>query len=200
MKLEDVFEIKRIMTPGELRFLRDSLSAVDKAGAVVNVGTYYGASAAALLVGMHEHGVTGPLFCIGTFRYHNAGGPKVKPFRERTDVVWSECFIEETERNLALFSEGKEVHVFECFSDDFPLSVVDGISLIFIDADHTVHGCLLDALKFSQKVVAGGLMLFHDYNGIRSVKEAVTTFTEIRQDFEVTGVHGSIAVVEKGAG
>lgn len=198
MKLEDVFGIKRIMTQGELRFLRDSLSAIDPGQAVVNVGTYYGASCAALLVGMQEYGVTGPLFCIGTFRYHNAGGPKVKPFRERTDIPWSECFIEETKRNLAPFSKGKDVRYVECFSDDFALSVLDGVSLIFIDADHTVHGCLLDALKYSQKVVVGGLMLFHDYNGIRSVKRAVTLFTEIRPEFKVTGVHGSIGVVEKG--
>lgn len=200
MKIEDVFEIEGIVTKDELRFLKDSLSEVDKTQAVVNVGTYYGASAAALLVGMQEYGVAGPLVCIGTFRYHNAGGPKVKPFRERTDIAWSECFIEETKRNLAPFSTGKKVLWFEGFSDEFPLSSLDGISVIFIDGDHTVHGCLLDALKYSQKVIEGGLMLFHDCGGIRLVREAVRRFTGIRPDFKFAGRCGSIGIVEKQGG
>jgi len=198
MKFEDACKIKRIVSQTELRFLMDILSGVDKTRAIVNVGAYYGASGAALLLGMQKYDITGPLFCIDVFRYHNAGGPKVKPFRERTDVPWSDSFIEETKRNLAPFSAGKDVHYIECFSDDFDLAMLDGIAVIFIDADHTVHGCLLDALKYSQKVIAGGLMLFHDYTTFESVRQAIALFTLIRPDFKMLGVHGSIAVVEKG--
>ena len=199
MTFEDACSIKRIVTQAELQFLMDILAGVDKTQAIVNIGTYYGASGAALLLGMQKYNITGPLFCIGVFRYHNAGGPKTIPFRERTDIPWSESFIGEAKKNLAAFSIGKDVRYAECFSDDFDLSVVEGISVIFIDADHTVHGCLLDALKYSQKVVAGGLMLFHDFTSFGSVRKAIALFTQIRPDFKMTGLHGSIAIVEKRA-
>lgn len=200
MKIEDTYKIKGIISPEELKFLKDVTSRVtDKTKAVVNVGVYYGASSAALLLGMQEHGITGPLFCIDVFRYHNAGAPKMKPFRERTDVPWSTLFIEQAIKNITPFSNTKNVRYVEGFSDDFPLTMVKGISLVFIDADHTTHGCLLDALKYSQKVIGGGFMLFHDYIHFTSVKKAVAMFTEIRPDFKLKGVHDSIAIVEKEA-
>lgn len=191
-------KIKGLHKPSELEFLKDIVGLVpDKAKAIVNIGVYYGASSAALLEGMRRFGITGPLYCVDVFRYHNAGKPKVKPFRERTDVPWSENFLEKVKTNLAPFAGEVKVHYVQCFSDDFDLSVVDGISLIFIDADHTTHGCLLDALKYSQKAVAGGYMLFHDYTAFKSVKRAVTLFTQIRPDFKLRRVYNSIAIVRK---
>ena len=198
MNIEDAYKIKNIMALDELRFLMDSISGVDKTQAIVNIGTYYGASAAALLLGMHKYDVTGPLACIGTFRYHHAGSPRMKPFRERSDIRWdSKSFLAETMKNLDPFTGNKSVYYSECFSDDFDLSFIGDISLVFIDADHSEHGCLLDTLKYSQKVVDGGLMLFHDYTNFGSVRRAITTFTEIRSDFKLEKIHGSIAVVRK---
>lgn len=198
MRIEDTYRLKRQHKPIELKFLKDMVSKVaDKEAAIVNVGVYYGASSAALLVGMHEYGITGPLYCIDVFRYHNAGKPKTKPFRERTDVPWSADFINQVKENLTPFVGETEVNYAQCFSDDFDLSVVEDISLIFIDADHTTQGCLLDALKFSQKVVPGGFMLFHDFTAFKSVKKAVSMFIKIRPDFKLKSVQYSIAVLKK---
>ena len=188
------------MLAEELWVLVEMVAGVDRTKAIVNVGTYFGASSAALLVGMEKYGVEGPLYCVGTFRYHGAGGPGAKPLRERSDVLWSERFVEDTKRNLMPFSVGRDVRYRECFSDDFDLSVVEGLSLVLIDGDHSVHGCLLDALKFSQVVVVGGVMLFHDYTNFESVEEAVGLFTMIRPDFALVGVYGTIAVIEKRSG
>lgn len=201
MKIEDACKIKNYMSSSELKYLMDAVGRItDKTKAIVNVGVYYGASSATLLLGMQEHGITGPLFCIDIFRYHNAGAPKMKPFRERTDVPWSDTFLEQAKGNIAPFLDGKNIRYIECFSDDFSLTMVEGISLIFIDGDHSVHGCLLDALKYSQKVINGGFMLFHDYTTFTSVKRAVTIFTEIRPDFKLEGCYCSIAVVQKQGG
>lgn len=130
MNIDDVCKIKNIMTRDELQFLMDSISGVDKTQAIVNVGTYYGASAAALLLGMQKYDVTGPLVCIGTFRYHHAGSPLVKPFRERTDVAWdSNSFEEATMDNIAPFVKDETVYFARCFSDDFDLTKVMGSHL-----------------------------------------------------------------------
>lgn len=200
MKIEDTYKIPAIVSPDELKFLKDVTSRVtEKTGAVVNIGVYYGASSAALLLGMQEQGITGRLFCIDVFRYHNAGAPEMQPFRERRDIPWSDTFIDQAKANIAPFVGGKSVHYVQCFSDDFDLSMVDGISLVFIDADHSTHGCLLDALKFSQKVVGGGFMLFHDYIHFKSVAKAVAMFTEIRPDFKIESLHSSILIIKREA-
>lgn len=199
MKIDDTYKMKCYMGKEELIYLRDILERVEeKSAAIVNIGTYYGASAAALLVGMEEHGIEGPLFCIGLFRYHHAGRSQMRPFREREDIAWSEPFIEQAKANIAPFVGSHHVRYYQAFSDDFPLSLVDAISLIFIDADHSTHACLLDALKYSQKLIRGGFMLFHDYVNFSSVREAIRIFREIRPDFTIAGpICGSILTLRK---
>ncbi|MCK4816865.1 class I SAM-dependent methyltransferase, partial [bacterium] len=193
LTIEHACKVHRAVTSAEMRFIKDAVGTVpDKTKAIVNIGVLYGASCTALLVGMHEYDIIGPLFCIDVFKYHNAGGPKVNPFRERTDIPWSDSFLEQTKASISPFVGDKRVHYAQCFSDDFDLSVVDGISLVFIDADHSTHGCLLDILKFSQKVVAGGLMLFHDFGRFPSINKAVRIFTTIRPVFKaIPGLHGT---------
>ena len=201
MQFKDVLRIKNIMQPHELKYLKDAVGKIEeknKDKSIVNVGCYYGASAAAILLGMQENEITGNLFLIDTFKYHRAGGPKMKPFRERKDVPWSESFLLDTKRNLAEFSKGKNVYYIEGFSDDANLEEIGDISFIFIDADHSTHGCLLDALKYSQKVVSKGLMLFHDYTSFSSVRKALDIFLNIRPDFKVKERVGSILTIIKG--
>jgi len=198
MNIKDAYRIKNHMTMGELEYLVGAVGEVpDKTKAIVNIGVYYGASCAALLLGMQKHGITGPLFAIGTFRYHNAGLPKVIPFRERTDVRWGDDLMEQVKSNLAPFADDKEIHLARCFSDDFQLSGINGISFAFVDGDHTTHGCLLDALKYSQAVIHDGIMLFHDWGNFQSVRDAVAHFTSIRTDFRIEHNLESIAVVRK---
>lgn len=198
MNIDDAYKIENYMTKRELGYLVDTVGKItNKTGAIVNIGVYFGASCAALLLGMQKHGIAGPLFAIDTFRYHNAGPPKLKPFRERMDVPWGPDFLEQVKSNLVPFAGDKEICYFQCFSDDFSLDVVDGISLILIDGDHTTHGCLLDALKYSQKLIDDGIMLFHDYTNFPAVQAAVALFTEIRSDFVMEDGCDSIAMLGK---
>ncbi len=197
-KIEDIYKIKKCMNEGHLLYLMNTLELIQgKSKAIVNIGVYYGASAAALLLGMQKFNITGPLYCIGTYKYHNAGKPKLKPFRERTDVEWSDDFLEQVKQNLKPFVGTKEVIYSRCFSDDFYLEDIDGISLVFIDADHTTHGCLLDALKYSQKVILGGRMIFHDYNHFQTVRTAIDLFLKIRPDFRLESTSGGLAVLRR---
>lgn len=198
-KIEDVYRIKNYMKKKELEYLRSVVKDVkDKDKSIVNIGVYYGASSAALLLGMDDYDIEGPLFLIDVFKYHNAGPPKIKPFRERDDVLWSEISVDEVRKNIEPFSLNKDIVYMKKFSDDISLENIGKISLVFIDGDHTTHGCLLDALKYSQKIIVGGTMLFHDYTHFESVRKALKMFCEIRKDFIFRGIQcGSIAKIEK---
>lgn len=198
-KIEDVYKIPNYVNKMELNYLRNVIKDVkDKDGSIVNVGVYYGASAAALLLGMNDNNITGSLFLIDIFKYHNAGKPKIKPFRERDDILWSDIPIDEVKKYIHPFSSpDKKIIYIEAFSDDVSLENIGDISLIFIDGDHTVHGCLLDALKYSQKVIKGGIMLFHDYTHFKSVKKAIKIFCELRKDFIVQDIYNTVIKIKK---
>jgi len=143
MTFEDVLKIKNLTFLGELEYLKNVVSQIrEKDKSIVNIGCYYGASCASLLLGMQENNITGDLFLIDIFKYHNQGNPKLEPLRERKDIPWSTSFLEETRNNLAKFSNGQKIHYIEGFSDDANLDTIGEISLIFIDGDHSIHGCL----------------------------------------------------------
>ena len=200
MKINDTYSIKNLMSTSDLDLLCDSVGLIEnKDKAIVNVGTFYGASAAALLVGMHTYNITGHLFVIDVFKYHNAGYPAIVPFRERNDVPWSDSFLNEVKINLSPFVGNKVVEYRESFSDDVSLEHIGESSLIFLDGDHSTHGCLLDALKYSQKLVSGGHLLFHDYTNFESVRQAVSMLLQIRSCFEIGSIveGSSIAIVKK---
>lgn len=198
MKFEDVLKIKNMMFPRELEYLKNAVSQIkEKDKSIVNIGCYYGASGTSLLLGMQENEITGDLFLIDTFKYHESGKPKMESFRERKDIPWSSSFLEKTKNNLVKFSKGEKIHYIEGFSDDASLDAIGEISLVFIDADHSTHGCLLDALKYSQKLISGGIMLFHDYNLFLSVKRAVSIFLSIRPDFKIQKLLNSILTIKK---
>jgi len=153
-QIEKVYNIPNYMKKAELSYLRNVVKNIkNKEASIVNIGVYYGASAASLLLGMNDYNITGSLFLIDVFKYHNAGGPKIKPFRERDDVNWSDININEVKKYIEPFSNNNKIIYLKSFSDDVNLESIGPISLIFIDGDHTTHACLLDALKYSQKIV-----------------------------------------------
>ena len=197
-KIEDVYNIPNYMKKVELSYLKDVCKDVSiKNASIVNIGVYYGASSAALLLGMSENNIYGPLFLIDLFKYHNAGSPKTKPFRERNDIYWTDIPLGKVKEYIRPFCSGQNIIYLKNFSDDVDLDDIGDISLIFIDGDHTTQGCLLDALKYSQKVVDGGIMLFHDYTNFESVKKALDIFCELRKDFVFQNIHGTMAEVRK---
>ena len=200
-KIEDTYKIPNYVSKIELNYLQNVIKDVkdkNKDKSIVNIGVYYGASAAALLLGMNENNITGSLFLIDIFKYHNAGGPKIKPFREREDILWSDIPLDKVKKNINLFSSpDQKVIYMKSFSDDVNLEDIGKISVIFIDGDHTTHGCLLDVLKYSQKMIKGGIMLFHDYTNFEQVRKAVSKFLDIRTDFKFKSQVDSICTIIK---
>lgn len=193
--------IKCEMDRTELLYLESTVRSLPeecKDKAIVNVGVSYGASAIALLVGMQEAEIIGTLFLIDLFKYADVGNDiKLEPIRERKDVSFSKDILGEAKKNVELFRNQAAVYFIKGFSDDANLETIGDISIIFIDADHSAHACLLDALKYSQKVVPGGSIIFHDYNNFESVRRAVLLFQGIRPDFRFKETYHSMAILVK---
>jgi len=193
--VQDVLSsIPTIHSIQDLEVLCDSVGLIgDKTKALINVGSYRGGSSAALLIGMDLYSVTGELSIVGQFRYHSPGGPAAAIptldaiFRER-NIVWTDSFLGETKANVAKFSGDRKVNFFQGFSDDINLDLIGGTSLIFLDADHSIHGCLLDILKYTQKLVAGGVLVLHDCVPSSSVDKALQVFLTIRPTFKADGL------------
>jgi len=194
--ITEVYKIPNLMNEPELMYLFEQVGNVkEKKASIVNIGTYLGASASALMAGMRENGIKGVIFLIDTFKSHNSGGPETIPFRERTDINWTPINMNDLYRYIAPFRKNIRMRINKCFSDDANLEKIKDISLLFIDADHTTHGCLLDLLKFSQKLTKNGIILLHDYKNFESVKKATKIFLDIRKDFHLVDTYRSIAKV-----
>jgi hypothetical protein len=134
---------------------------------------------------------------VDVFKYHNAGLPKMIPFKERDDVRWTDLPQEQIVDEIGTYLRETFLKVFKMYSDDVFLSDLPMVDLIFIDGDHTEHTCLLDVLKYSQKLNSGGKILFHDYTSIEQVRNAVSKFLDIRSDFKFEAVVDSIYVIKK---
>ncbi|MCK4454579.1 class I SAM-dependent methyltransferase [candidate division WOR-3 bacterium] len=191
--IHDVKNMKHLLTHEEIDYLYSEASALRPGGSVVNIGVYHGASAAALACGMKA----GTLIIVDVFKYHNAGFPKMIPFRERTDVKWTDLPEEEIINDLKTYLGDTTLEVFKMYSDDVSLFGIPMIDLLFIDGDHTEHTCLLDTLKYSQILNNGGKILFHDYTSFKQVRDAIHKFLNIRSDFKFERQVNSIYTLKK---
>lgn len=164
---------------------------------IVNIGVYYGASVIAMLLGLDEQRKQCRIFTIDPLKYAKVPEDSVgiKTLRERTDVDWVYC--NDVYTKIKKFVKNCVIWSILDFSDSVPFSTP--VKLVFVDGDHSVTGCLLDALKYGQHVVPGGFMLFHDYNNenLPTVKKAVDIFLSIRTDFEIVETYYSILTIRK---
>ena len=195
--IQDVKNMKHILTVNEIDYLYKEALVLNPGSSVINIGVYYGASAAALACGMEGVGGGGSLIIIDVFQYHNAGLPKMIPFKERTDVGWSSLPKEKIVAEIKTYLVGTSLEVFKMYSDDVSLVGLPTVDLIFIDGDHTEHACLLDVLKYSQLLNNGGKILFHDYTSIEQVRKAVSKFLDVRSDFKFETIVDSIYTIKK---
>lgn len=191
--IQDVKNMKHILAINEIDYLYKEASALKPGSSAINIGVYYGASASALACGMEG----GSLIIVDVFQYHNAGAPKIIPFKERTDVGWTDLPKEKIVDEIKTYLRGTSLEVFKMYSDDVSLARSPMVDLIFIDGDHTEHACLLDVLKYSQILNSGGKILFHDYTHIQQVRNAISKFLDIRLDFKFETMVDSIYTIKK---
>lgn len=161
-------DIEGWMLPAELDFLRGA--ARDRLH-LLEVGTWYGRSAAAICEGMPPGAV---LTCLDNW-VGCAGEPAYDFIPESNDQVWR-VFNENHAQNIA---SGRLVPI-RCNSDVGLRELAtrsQQFDFVFIDADHSYEGAKRDIELALKLLSPGGLLFGHDYSKghagvIRAVSEA----------------------------
>lgn len=152
----------------------------ERDGALVEVGTQNGGSAAALLLAL---GTSRPVFLFDSFK----GCPKPDPARDGDKAirkygvggVWQTGDPEQAARVMASFGAADAQIVPGWFDDTLAVTATGPIAVLSIDA--TLYSSTRQALeRFYDDVVPGGLVIvgaYHHWNGVR---QAVDEFMKAR--------------------
>ena len=136
------------------------LFAVDTK-AVLEIGSYIGASACCFGAAMKSHKKSGQIYCVDTWN----NDAMTEGFRD----TW-----EEFQKNTASYKEyivpirGYSINVVSEVA-----SYVKSIDLLFIDGDHSYAGVKSDWNSYKTFLKAGSIVVFHDYGWAEGVKRVI---------------------------
>jgi len=121
----------------QLYFLYDmALAAPD--GPAVECGVYWGSSVAAWAAARHKRG---PLYAIDDWSSKNE--QIFRDTMERFDI---------------------DIKILTMNSWEAPAHIPEQVAFCFIDSDHSIRGIPRDILIWPDKMLPGGILIFHDYN------------------------------------
>ena len=181
-------QMSPLTTKDDRRYLISLIALLqEKSANIVEIGVYYGASALAIKEAMIINNIDGKLHLIDIFRYPISDFKYHKPLR-MCQIQKTECYREVVAKTIS------EAIIWQAWSDDVPLGTLKPISFLFLDGDHSVHGCLLDLLKYSQ--LAPQIIALHD-NWSPKVIKAIDFFLEIRDEYTIMGEQGNITALSK---
>jgi predicted O-methyltransferase YrrM len=129
---------------------------------VLEVGSYLGASAACLALGIADRrdgeGVAGPLYCVDTWM---------------NDAMseGNRDTLTEFRKNVARFAES--IVVLQGRSVDVARDFAQPLGLLFIDGDHSYEGVNADMQAWLPHLRPGGVAVFHDIGWAEGVQRAV---------------------------
>ena len=150
-------EIRTWTTARELFTLHALAEACPPNAAVVEVGSYIGASSCYLAAGLSARG--GRLYCIDTWQNETVPEGLRDTYRE---------FSENT-RTVAHIVVPLRKRSDQLVSDDLP----DKLNLVFLDGDHS-YGAVHHELSFlAPRIVLGGVVAFHDAIAFEGVAKVV---------------------------
>jgi predicted O-methyltransferase YrrM len=78
---------------------------------------------------------------------------------------------DEFKRNVRIY--GSRVTPLRGYSREIASQFTEQIDLLFIDGDHSYHGCLFDIQAWSPHLVRGATIIFHDYSWAGGVQRAI---------------------------
>lgn len=175
------FDISRALTiPGwmseqELLWLAETASTSRFA---VEIGTYLGRSACAILDNMPDDGF---LICVDAFQ--DCEGLQ----SDKWEAIWVEC-----QRNLGVPSNSVALikntsEVAASFADNLIPESAAGhpLDFVFIDGDHSYRAAKQDIELWFPKVATGGIISGHDFGVWPGVTQAVRE--AFGEDFGVVG-------------
>jgi predicted O-methyltransferase YrrM len=129
-------------------------------GTAVDLGTYMGRSATILSLGARR--------VITVDLFENIGQARVAAVRDGHGELYvalsHDADFGTVSRRLAIHGN---IEVVQGYTQEAASIVMDrSVDLVFVDADHSEYGVAADFHAWFPKVVRGGLMLFHDVNGV----------------------------------
>lgn len=143
-------------------------------GALVEIGSFKGKSAAALALGS-KCAKREKVFCID-------------PHSEMT----KEIFL----RNLAKIGVGDYVVPLVATSEEAAKTFASKIRVLFIDGNHEYASVRNDILLWKDRVIDGGIIAFHDYSW-ESVSKAIDELIRNSHEFMIEGKVGCTLFVSK---
>ena len=159
--------------PTELRALYELATAVPPNGAVLEIGSYLGASSCYLAAGLAERG--GRLFCVDTWRN------ETMPDGERDTFAEFTANVRPVADRITTIRKRSE----DLATADVPVP----IHLAFIDGDHDYDAVRCDFEIVARMIAPRGVIAFHDFGdpqfpGVtRVVGEALASGRWIQRGF-----------------
>jgi hypothetical protein len=165
--------IDGMMPPDELIRIVELAYAGDADGDTVELGSWVGLTTCYLAAACQARG-RGEVFTVDTFVGTKEGG-QTYPSSSKYGGSTLAAF----EHNVAASGLGHRIHVYVGRTTEMAKRHAGRpIRLLFIDADHSYAGVKADFDTWSPLVMAGGLIIFHDYR-INDVRRFIER--ELRQ-------------------
>ena len=165
MEFEEAFKIidtcEGWTTRDELEILFNTAKCIDSLEVIVEIGSYKGRSASALVLGSASVPVV-PVFCIDLF----------DSFKNPRGDVFPGGYREIFDANIAKTGSEDLVVAIKSKAEDVVKTWKKTIGLLFIDGDHLYEECKKDFEQWVPFVSKGGYVFIHDtgmYEGPRKV-------------------------------
>lgn len=147
-----------MMPPDELIRLVELAYAGEAEGDTVELGSWVGLTTCYLAAACQARG-RGEVIAVDTFAGTREGGRTYPSAGKYGGGTWKAF-----ERNVAASGLGHRIHAYVGRTTEMAERHAGRpIRLLFIDADHSYAGVKADFDTWSPRVVAGGLIVFHDY-------------------------------------
>lgn len=165
--LENSQSIDGFMSDNELTWLYESVKSLPPHSQIVEIGSWMGRSASALLQAAHS---THTIYCVDNFT-PNAEDPHCFEIAKHINI--HQRFTENMDKfnlhpTLIIENSVKAAQYFKDFSLD----------MVFIDGDHFRFD--LDLEAWYQKVKPGGILCGHDY-GIETIHLILYAYQQMRK-------------------
>jgi predicted O-methyltransferase YrrM len=126
---------------------------------VVELGSWQGKSTFILAKGLKEKHLP-KIFCIDPFNADGDQGSKIQ-YKKKASIV-EDSLKDQFLLNCEIYKMGRFVDVLEGYSYEFSKTWNKPIDFLFIDADHSEHAVNRDYQEWSEFIVKGGFIAFHD--------------------------------------
>jgi len=146
----------------EAEFLYHTARGVDGRGAIVEIGSWKGKSAAALATGLRDAGARSLVYAIDTFE----GSPEHQDSRPIDTLP-------EFQANIASAEVASLVRPIVSTSLAAAAQFREPIAFLFIDGDHSYEHVRADFDVWSPKVIPGGIIAMHDTTAWEGPKRVV---------------------------